>query len=80
MKIFSRAESRLKGKIKVTVLLLRKVRVGTINRPFNPELSSFSNADGFLNPQAPVAAQKIADEGFFRRFQGEGVEFFFNRT
>ena len=28
-----------------------------------------------INPQAPVA-QKIADEVFFRRFQGEGVEFF----
>ena len=33
----------------------------------------------FLNPKAPVA-QKIADEVDFRRFQGEGVEFFFNRT
>ena len=32
-----------------------------------------------LNPQAPVA-QKIADEVVFRRFQGKGVEFFFNRT
>ena len=29
-----------------------------------------------FNPQAPVA-QKIADEVVFRRFQGEGVEFFF---
>ena len=29
----------------------------------------------FLNPQAPVA-QKIADEVVFRRFKGEGVEFF----
>ena len=29
-----------------------------------------------LNPQAPVA-QKIADEVVFRRFEGEGVEFFF---
>ena len=28
-----------------------------------------------LNPQAPFA-QKIADEVVFRRFQGEGVEFF----
>ena len=32
-----------------------------------------------LNPQAPVA-QKSADEVVFRHFQGEGVEFFFNRT
>ena len=32
-----------------------------------------------LNPQAPVA-QKIAKEVVFRRFQGEGVEFFFNWT
>ena len=28
-----------------------------------------------INPQAPVA-QKIADKVVFRRFQGEGVEFF----
>ena len=28
-----------------------------------------------FNPQAPVA-QKIADKVIFRRFQGEGVEFF----
>ena len=28
-----------------------------------------------IYPQAPVA-QKIADEVAFRRFQGEGVEFF----
>ena len=27
----------------------------------------------------PVA-QKVADEVVFRRFQGEGVEFFLNRT
>ena len=32
-----------------------------------------------INPQAPVA-QKIADKVVFRRFQGEGVEFFVNRT
>ena len=31
-----------------------------------------------FNPQAPVA-QKVADEVVFRRFQGEGVDFF-NRT
>ena len=37
---------------------------------------SFKN-DDFLsfNPHTPVA-QKIADEVVFRRFQGEGVEFF----
>ena len=29
----------------------------------------------FFRPQAPVA-QKIADEVVFRRFQGEGLEFF----
>ena len=28
-----------------------------------------------VNPQAPVA-QKVADEVVFRRFRGEGVEFF----
>ena len=32
-----------------------------------------------INPKAPVA-QKIADEVVFRRFQGEGVKFFLNRT
>ena len=32
-----------------------------------------------FNPRAPVT-QKIADEVVFRRFQGEGVEFFLNRT
>ena len=31
-----------------------------------------------VNPQAPVA-QKIADQVVFRRFQGEGAGFFFNR-
>ena len=31
------------------------------------------------NPHTPVA-QKVADERVFRRFQGEGVEFFLNRT
>ena len=37
---------------------------------------SFELSAIFLfNPQAPVA-QKIADEVVFRRFQGEGVEFF----
>ena len=29
----------------------------------------------YFNPQAPVA-QKVADQVVFRRFQGEGVEFF----
>ena len=29
-----------------------------------------------LNPHAPVA-QKVAEEVVFRRFQGEGIEFFF---
>ena len=29
-----------------------------------------------LSPHSPVA-QKVADEVVFRRFQGEGVEFFF---
>ena len=33
----------------------------------------------FVNPQASVA-QKVEDEVVFRSFQGEGVEFFFNRT
>ena len=32
-----------------------------------------------INPQAPLA-QKNADEVVFRHFQGEGVEFFLNRT
>ena len=29
-----------------------------------------------FNPHTPVA-QKVADEVIFRRFQGEGVKFFF---
>ena len=32
-----------------------------------------------FNPHTPVA-QKVAYEVVFRRFQGEGVEFFLNRT
>ena len=40
---------------------------------------NFSRNQFFLNLQAPIA-QKIADEVIFRRFQGEGVEFFVNRT
>ena len=40
---------------------------------FNPHVP-----DQFT-PHAPVA-QKIADEVVFRRFQGEGEEFFLNRT
>ena len=40
-----------------------EIRASEINRILN------------LNPQAPVA-QKTADELVFRRFQGEGVEFF----
>ena len=32
-----------------------------------------------FNPHTPVA-EKVADEVVFRRFQSEGVEFFFNRT
>ena len=35
-------------------------------------LSPMSN---LVNPQAPVA-QKVANEVVFRRFQGEGVDFF----
>ena len=32
-----------------------------------------------FNPHMPVA-QKVAYEEFFRRFQGEGVEFFFFKS
>ena len=39
----------------------------------------FKNITKYFNPQAPVT-QKVVDEVVFRRFQGEGVEFFFNRT
>ena len=48
---------------------------------FNSAEKNFSNEQEIflrimhINPQAPVA-QKIADELVFRRFQGEGVEFF----
>ena len=34
-----------------------------------------ANSRDSLNPQAPVA-QKVADEVVFRRFGGEGVEFY----
>ena len=41
---------------------------------------SFSNLLAFLDlkPHTPVA-QKVANEVFFRRFQGEEVEFILNR-
>ena len=32
-----------------------------------------------LNPHTLIA-QKVANEVVFRRFQGEGIEFFLNRT
>ena len=35
----------------------------------------FKNITKYFNPQAPVT-QKVVDEVVFRRFQGEGVEFF----
>ena len=37
------------------------------------------NVENKFNPRTPVA-QKVADEVVFRCFQGEGVEFFLNRT
>ena len=37
--------------------------------------SKRSSLKFIINPQAPVA-QKVADELVFRRFHGEGVEFF----
>ena len=43
---------------------------GIISSKFEIELRTT-----LLNPQAP-AAQKIADEVLFGRFQGQGVEFF----
>ena len=33
-----------------------------------------------LRDRHALVAQKVADEVVFRRFQGEGVEFFFNRS
>ena len=38
-------------------------------------ISSEISDEFYLNPHRPVA-QKVADEMVFRRFQGEGVEFF----
>ena len=44
--------------------------------PKSSKVSSLlQNKSTIINPQAPIA-QKIADEVVFRRFQGEGVEFF----
>ena len=48
-----------------------------LTRPFQVFIYYFQIS--YVNPQAPVA-QKIADEVIFRPFQGEGVEFFLNRT
>ena len=45
-----------------------------INEVIDFEVTHFRSGS-FFNPQAPVA-QKLADEVVFRRFQGEGVEFF----
>ena len=47
--------------------------------PLNPIMGLDHSINRCLNPQAPVA-QKIADGLVFRRFQGEEVEFFSNRT
>ena len=44
-----------------------------------PKIRQNPHVPNQFPPQAPVA-QKFADEVVFRRFQGEGVEFFFNRT
>ena len=48
----------------------------TENRPFKLNRTGKTKFNNIINPQAPVT-QKIAHEVVFRRFQGEGVEFFF---
>ena len=50
-----------------------KVKGETFKPCFN--IHKRQNKIASVNPQAPVA-QKITDEVVFRRFQGEGVEFF----
>ena len=40
-----------------------------------PNLKIVKEVQNDFNPHTPVA-QKVADEVVFRRFQGEGVEFF----
>ena len=45
----------------------------------NEKVNSYRGLNIHFNPQAPVAP-KITDEVLFRRFLGEGVEFFLNRT
>ena len=47
------------------------IRTCYITKFIKKEKKRFDN----FNPHKPVA-QKAADEGVFRRFQGEGVEFF----
>ena len=44
----------------------------------NEKVNSYRGLNIHFNPQAPVAP-KITDEVLFRRFLGEGVEFFLNR-
>ena len=57
---------------KIIKIKLRIIGMELYEFPFCIEIIS-------IYPQAPVA-QKVADEVVFRRFQGEGVEFFLNRT
>ena len=59
------------------VLADKKDRVGSGTAVEEDLRQIFLNE--MFNPQAPVA-QKNADVVVFRRFQGEGVEFFLNRT
>ena len=46
---------------------------------FMNELSFLFINYTLFNPRAPVA-QKVADEVVFRRFRGEGVEFFYRTS
>ena len=57
------------------------LKIHTVNKEFKTNFlkAQLSKHGRQVNPQAPVA-QKIADEVVFRCFQGEGVEFFLNRT
>ena len=60
--IFRDIEVKLQSKLRI------EIRRGLLT-------SEFDYPKDPVNPQAPVA-QKIANEVVFRRFQGEGVEFF----
>ena len=58
-----------------SIAILRHSACNWDNLPILKYLDYVKVLNSHVNPQAPIA-QKVADELVFRRFQGEGVEFF----